>query len=139
MKYYKVVKKNLKSAVVNGIKALAIQYKIGEFVEGKLGSGIFVFDSLEDAKRFMNELNWNSPRNNTLSSNYYIYEADTKNLVKTVFWALSLCDLLTDNSCRIIKILKLRKNKKKYLHLMRGTPPKGTKCFKQVKLVKRVL
>ncbi len=142
MKYYKVVNKEMKSAIVHGNKDLSIQYKVGEFVEGKFGSGIFVFNSLGNAKRFMDGLNWNSVVGSTfsLSANYHIYEVETKDLVKTVFRVLSLAAFFTYGPCSIIKILKLRKNKKKYLHLMNkyDIPPRGTKCFKQIKLIKRV-
>lgn len=52
--YYKVVSKDLKSAIVNEDKKYCIQYKVGEWVETKhLNKGLLVFDSIITASFFI--------------------------------------------------------------------------------------
>ncbi len=125
-KHYKVVDKKLKSMNVEHHPILSIQYKVGEFIRGKLESGLFVFDSLENARHFVRTLSYWPLQ---------IYEAEVKQSVRPIF----VGDGFQTNIYKgLITILKRKKNKKRYLHLIDKDMPEGTKCFKQVKLIKRV-
>lgn len=54
MKYYKVTKDNLVSRCTdaNETKRRQIQYKLNEWVDSHPGTRIFVFDNLDDARKF---------------------------------------------------------------------------------------
>jgi len=50
--YYKVVRKNLQSAMIDDENAV-IQYKINEWVQAPKGMKLFCFEDIDSAKRFM--------------------------------------------------------------------------------------
>ncbi len=129
MKYYKLVTPELESITKEELRSnteFIIQYKVGQFVRGKWNSGLYVFTSLEEAQRFRQSYG--------CYVSGHIYEAECEQPTKI---------LLFYYQGILIRVFKRRKNKKKYTHLIGkhnyyDIIPAGTKCFKQVKLLKRV-
>lgn len=125
-KYYKVTSKNLQSIVMNDDTELSTQYKVGEFVSSPIPeTPLLVFKSLKDAKDFVRGY-W--------YTDYKIFECQIKNRVR-IPWVPDFKTFHDD----IPKLLKLIKNKKKFLHILDLTGfPKGTVAAKRVKLIKEV-
>ncbi len=131
-KYYKVLTTNLTSIImrqngpygVDADNSMTVQYKIGEFVESD--SGLYVFDTLQSAIQF---------RNNYRKDPCPIYEVEVRR--PTIGWFIPLKNKEWQQIIR--QMLKNKKNKKKYLqYVRRDEVPEGTKCFKEVKLIRRV-
>ncbi len=127
-KYYKVVSTELQSATARYYTKLRVQYVIGKFVRAPFDSGLFVFDSLDNAQIFINGL---------YSLTFLdIYEVEVKDPIKILFH-FNRSSLIW--VAEVVNILKRKKNKKKYLDMIDDrSPPLGTLCFKQVKLIRRV-
>ncbi len=130
-KYYKVVTQGLKSymsSYTDGI--LTVQYKVGEFVSGKFNSGLYVFNNYQNAKVFQKSIGDQF----RLS---YIYEVEVRQPDKIL-----LIYLIHFYSEKAASLLQRRKNKKEFMSLMDEwgceSFPEGTKCFKEVKLLRRV-
>lgn len=124
MKFYKVVKSDLTSAVMDGTNiGLAVQYKVGEFVHAdkdllKLGYGLFVFDNLRYAINFVSVVPNCSDK---------IYECQVRGIVKNpnplkLFrsWEITREQILNGQSKRFESVLP------------------GTVIVKSVKLLKEV-
>ena len=128
IKYYKLVTSHLRSIgnlAGSEIYPLSVQYSFREFSRGKYSSGLYVFDSLKFTRQFKNKY---------ISYDHcYIYEVEVKQEIKPIFVDLR------ESYEFIVRVLKQHQQKKKYLKLLnRYQMPKGTKCFKQVKLIKKV-
>lgn len=127
--YYKVVCKNMKSAIVSRsihseIRDLSVEYKVGEWVRPSVdGSQLMVFKFLNDAKIFA--------RNHSL---YDIYKCEISGITKkSVFIRYTS---LYYNIHRIRDLWKKKKNRKKINHYM-DLPPSGTVFCSAVKLIER--
>ena len=127
--YYKVVCKNMKSAIVSQsihseIRDLSVEYKVGEWVRPNVdGSQLMVFKFLNDAKIFA--------RNHSL---YDIYKCEISGITKkSVFIRYTS---LYYNMHRIRDLWKKKKNRKKINHYM-DLPPSGTIFCSAVKLIER--
>lgn len=124
-KYYKVVSENLKSARASrNFDSLSINYKIGEWVEPHLkGSNLMVFSNLLDAKAF---------------ANIYIGDRIFECEVLKPSRSGIMFDSITSINMLIKRITTLKRMKKKYKHLVNGTPPKGTIFCSAVKLIREI-
>ena len=127
--YYKVVCKNMKSAIVSQsihseIRDLSVEYKVGEWVRPNVdGSQLLVFKILNDAKIFA--------RNHSL---YDIYKCEISGITKkSVF--IRYTSLYYDIH-RIRDLWKKKKHRKKINHYM-DLPPSGTIFFFFFKLIER--
>lgn len=127
--YYKVVCKNMKSAIVSQsihseIRDLSVEYKVGEWVRPNVdGSQLMVFKFLNDAKIFA--------RNHSL---YDIYKCEISGITKkSVFIRYTS---LYYNMHRIRDLWKKKKNRKKINHYM-DLPPSGTIFCSAVKLLEK--
>jgi hypothetical protein len=121
--YYKIVKPDLKSIIIND-KRLTTQYKIGEYVSSPIPeTPLAVFSRIGDVRGFI--ISQLAPRP------YRVFECKIKTKLK-IAWLPTLSN--------IDRILKLIKNKKKYLRysLMKSYIPWGTVCCKQVMLTKEI-
>lgn len=123
---YKIVGRDLKSFVYtrakmdlyeHDYKNIAVQYKKGEWV---YGHNLFVFETEKAARRFVSFYN-----------SYILYECEAVNprpLKKIAPW---------NHHYTIEKILKLKKQKKKFTHLLEEPAPEGSMVCSGVKLVRR--
>ncbi len=129
--YYKIVNVSLKSIVGWSLGKLCTQYRIGEFVEGSLDSGLFVFDSLESIEKFKNEYG--------SYEDYPVFEVEVKQEVNPQFIFLKGLRWSLEVEPTITKMLTQHKQKKRFKYLINNeVMPTGTKCFKEVKLVRKV-
>ena len=132
MTYYKVVTK-LGSAMVPHDSVLAVKYKIGEFVKSPIkGSKLFVFSSLSLAQTFVDNIDCDLRP-------CKIYKCEVKNPSSNISIFQNVCGPLTWT--RVIKLWKLRSQKKKFKHLFNrydtyDIPPKGSVFVDEVKLIK---
>lgn len=128
--YYKVVNNKLQSACastwIDSYRGrFNTQYILGEWVKPKvIGSQFMVFEDFQSAKRFRDEF--------CCRKSYYIYKCIVKTPRKSGAFASVIWD--------IDKILKLKKQKKKYTHLISEyiKPPTGTIFCSAIKLIERV-
>jgi len=127
-KYYKVVSLHLCSCstistdVYKG-QPLSVQYKIGEFVRPNVNhTSLMIFKKYRHAMLY------------SLANSFgRIFEVEAKGVQpKGLFVS---CYRTGDH---IGEYIKLKKQKKKYLHLIKLTPPSGTLFANEVKLVKEV-
>ena len=126
--YYKVVTPTLRSAMTSmwsSKEELIIEYKVGEWVYPKvLGTYLFVFKTLQNAKDFIHECG---------ISSYYIYKCLGVNEHKI----LGMCPGIYGD--RILQAAKLKRQKKKYLHLFdKEVIPNGTVGVEALKLIKEI-
>lgn len=124
-KYYKVVSLSLQSARASrNLEDFSITYKVGKWVKPHIeGSNLMVFDNLSDAIAFTEK-----------DIGDRIYECAILNPSKTGIIFSSIYDI----EQYMKKVLKLKKMKKKYKHLVRGLTPKGTIFCSAVKLIKEI-
>ena len=118
--YYKVV------STYHNLSILCWKYRIhyivGQWVYPNLrGTKIFVFDNLEEAKKFAGNIYECEVINPTPGHKYNLFAYG--------------CGINYD---RIEQMLKLKLAKKKFTHLKMGFIPKGTVMCDAVKLIKQV-
>lgn len=134
--YYKVVSKNLQSAVVSSsystlVLPLSVQYKIGDWTEANLkGSNLMVFDSFNAANNFIKHNHYFGPHRIFTCE----IEGKTKNGIFYQYFMLS-------HYVRELKeIAKLRSKRKKFSHMIREHyfVPDGTVFCSRIKLLKEI-
>ena len=125
--YYKVVGRDLCSCVVGQFfnrsrPSFCVQYKVGEFVKPKIPhTKLMIFETYRQAQNFSSSYN-------------RIFKVEAKN-VKRVGIFLDIWS--TSFNKDISKMLKLKKQKKKYTHLMYQTI-KGTLFASEIKLIREI-
>lgn len=121
-KYYKILMRDMTS--INGANSFTIRYKLNEWTFPKIdGSGLYVFDNLENAKDF------------TLrESGILIYECEVVNPRK-IKKLISISYLSTGY---LNKLLETKKRHKKQSFYWLRDVPKGTVLCDAVKLTRLV-
>ena len=127
--YYKVVNNDLSSAYIgsnyffSNQEDLVVFYKINEWVYPRLsGSQLMVFNSYANARNYM--LSYN------LGNNIFKCEV-LKPSKRGIFFQKDIRNSL-------LNVLKLKKNKKKYLDLISNQFPDGTVFCEGVKLLNKL-
>jgi hypothetical protein len=128
--YYKVLKSNLKSLIIeesttvdiNGKQEkVSVQYKVGEFVSPNIpGTQLMIFDTLQNAQGFC--LPQNGQKVFLVEALNVRYKGICVHYIKQT----------------LPYILKLKKNKKRYVNLIRKDIPFGTLFADKVKLIKEI-
>jgi hypothetical protein len=113
---------------------LSVQYIIGKFVKPNVpGTQLMIFDTLQSVKEYLNITGYGYGCQKWTEK---IFLVEAKNVRR-----YGICvELLEDISERISKLLKLKKNKKRYLShpINSGYRPSGTLFAEKVKLVKEI-
>ena len=124
--YYKVLSLDLRS-IITDAHHLITQYKIGEFVSSpEPMTPLCVFSSLYEARSFAQ----------SITRRFIIYKCEIKNKYRKPWipWLGNSASLKKD----IQKLVKLKKQHKKFIYLVHEDLPYGTVCCGQVKLIKQV-
>ena len=129
--YYKIVDGHLKS--MNNLSRYkyllnyVVQYKYKEWVEAKIfGSSLFVFDSLSSVSNFLYSYPF-------YQESCDVYKVAVENIRKNKMF---VCPSQLEE--RLPQVLKMKRNKKKYTHLLDTNIPRGTVTVERVKLLEFV-
>ena len=131
--YYKVLSHGLLSATTDA-DHLVTRYKVGEYVSSPEPlTPLCVFDDLECAKSFANQMKAN-----------YVYSCSIKGKYKKPWipwFPYTKRENLGVSSLKeaIDYLVSLKKRKKKFLYLTECHLPSGTVCCSQVKLIKQIV
>lgn len=133
--YYKVVKYNLKSAIIDN--SADIEYKINKWVYAPCRMRLFVFDNLNSAKSFRRSL--------CFWSKHRIFECEVKNPTSKYRLVINCCnvtkvfiDTINNILCKQKKSIKLLSDLIPDITKYNNMWPTGTKFVTAVKLIREI-
>jgi hypothetical protein len=143
-KYYKVCFRThslLYSCWVFPNTKACVTYSLNSWTYPNIkGTDLFVFDNLDDAKKFRSIVAKN--RGGYCSSEFPIYEAKVQGVHKRGLFIHSAKTHLTDLALNFLGTLRAKKQKYRsdnpYAYRLENRPPRGTVFVDAVKLVKKV-